>query len=139
MWSPEAERLVEELIARLMATRLPEQTRSEVTRLNALPIGGGLWSAHYLRPTGEVLVVGEDYDRPDEDHVYTDRARILQAIVWGCRLYPELRALVPERPEGATDCPCLRQPDLFGQDGVICPDCGGVGWLPPGAGAGSTR
>ena len=133
MWTPEAERLVEHLIARLMATRLPEQTRSEVTRLNALPIAGSMWAAYYLRPTGEVVVVGEDYDRPGEDSIYTDRARVLQAVVMGCRLYPELRALVPKRVPGATDCQCVQHPELFGPDGVICPECGGVGWLPPGA------
>jgi hypothetical protein len=132
VWTPEAERLVEDLIARLMATRLPEQTRSEVTRLNALPIGGSMWSAHYLRPTGEVVVVGEDPDRRDEDRIYTDRVRVLWTIVLGARLYPELRQLIPERVPGATACRCLQHPDIFGPDGAICPDCGGVGWLPPG-------
>ncbi len=90
-----------------------------------------MWASYYLRPDGKVVVVGEDYDHPDVDTIHEDRISLLRALVSGAERYPELRELLPNREPGATDCQfCLQLPTLFGPGKVICPNCGGVGWLP---------
>jgi len=89
-----------------------------------------MWADYFLRPSGEVVVVGEDYDHPDVDAVHTDRSNVLRALVWGSRRYPALRELLPARPPGAVDCRC-RQIPVFAEGKVLCPECGALGWLPP--------
>lgn len=129
MWSPQAEEVVSCLIARLPAEQL-DPTHTHAARLKALPIGGSMWADYYLRPNGEVVIVGEDFDHPDVDTVYTSRLRVLSVLVWGAERYPELRELLPQRGPGATDCRCRQHPEFFGPGKVICQACGGVGWLP---------
>jgi hypothetical protein len=129
MWSRRAELVVSRLIARLPPEQL-DPDRTHATRLSALPIGGSMWADYYLRPNGEVVIVGEDLDHPDVDSVSTDRLRVLSVLVWGSERYPELRELLPPREPGAIDCRCLQQPDVFGPAKPICSECGGVGWLP---------
>jgi hypothetical protein len=129
VWSQQAEQVVSRLITELPAERL-DPTLTHAARLGALPIGGSMWAGYYLRPSGEIVVVGEDLDHPDADSVYTDRLRVLSVLVWGSERYPELRELLPSREPGATDCRCLQCPNLFGPGKMICSECGGVGWLP---------
>jgi hypothetical protein len=88
-----------------------------------------MWNEFYLRPCGEGVVV-DFFDEPPVDHVSTDRLCLLQAIVWGSRHYPELGELIPPRAAGAVDCRCLQHPEMFGPGEIVCPECGGVGWLP---------
>jgi hypothetical protein len=128
MWSTRAEQVVLRLIAGLSPNQL-HPTRSHAARLSALPIGGSMWADYYLRPNGEVVIVGEDFDHPDVDSVYTDRLRVLMVLVWGSERYPELRELLPLREPGATDCRCVQHPNIFGPGKVICSECGGLGWL----------
>lgn len=128
MWSPRHEQIVAELIAELP----PEHAGGHAARLSALPIGGSMWADYYLRPNGEVVIVGDDFDKPDEDTVHTDPVRVLGVMVWGSRRYPELIELLPTREPGARDCPCIRAPSIFGLGKHICGECGGVGWLPLG-------
>jgi hypothetical protein len=132
VWSPRAEQVVSSLIAELPAEQL-DPARTHAARLGALPIGWSMWADYYLRPNGEVVVVGQDLDHPDADSVYSDRLRVLGTLVWGSERYPELRELLPPREPGATDCRCVGYPEFFGRGKVICPECGGVGWLPAGS------
>jgi hypothetical protein len=92
-----------------------------------------MWADYYLRPNGEVVIVGEDFDHPDVDSIYSDRLRVLSVLVWGSRRYPELRELLPRREPRATDCRCIQHPNIFGPGKIICSECGGVGWLPVNA------
>jgi hypothetical protein len=111
----------------------PEQldpSRNHCARLGALRLGWSLWAEYYLRPNGEVIVVGEDDDQPDLDVVHTDRLTVLKALVWGSRQYPELLELLPTRPPTAVDCIC-RQVPIFASGKVICPKCAGLGWITP--------
>src|SRR5262249_37451667 len=105
MWSPLAEQLVSRLIAALPADQL-DPTRTHAVRLRALPIGGSMWADYYLRPNGQVVIVGEDFDNPEVDSVYSDWRRVLPVLVWGAQRYPELRELLPVRGPGAVDCQC---------------------------------
>jgi hypothetical protein len=130
MWSPQAEQIVTLLIASLSPDQL-DSTRTHAARLAALPIGGSMWADYYLRPSGEVVIVGEDEDQLEVDSVYTDRSHVLRVLVWGAKQYPELRELLPVRGPGAIDCPTCRSIALFGEGKVLCPTCGGLHWLPP--------
>lgn len=125
LWTPLAERVVSGLIAALPSD-LPDYIRSRVDRLGALPIGPDMWADYYLRPTGEVVVVGEDIDYPDVEIVYSDCSRVLRVLVWGSERYPALRQLLPERAPGAIDCKCRTIP-IFAEGKVLCPECGGLG------------
>ena len=135
VWSSRSEQVVAGIISGLTpGQRDPAQNHS--TRLGALHIGGEHAGGLYLRPSGEVVVVGEDYDHPDVDTVHTDRSHVLRALVWGARRYPELRKLIPVRPPGAVDCRC-RQIPIFAEGKALCPECGVPGWLPSDAGHGA--
>jgi hypothetical protein len=128
MWSL----LAEQVVTRLIAAMAPDQldpARTHAARLAALPIGGSMWADYYLRPSGEVVIVGEDLDGPEVDSVYTDRSHVLSVLVWGAKRYPELRELLPIRAPGATDCHCRAIP-IFTEGKVICSECCGLGWLP---------
>lgn len=132
MWSPRADEVVSGLIAKLGGEQL-DPGRTHAARLKALSIGGSLWADYYLRSNGEVVFVGEDFDQPDVDSVYSDWKRVLPVLVWGSERYPELRELLPVRSPGAVDCPCRANP-LFAEGKVLCPECAGLGWL-AGSGA----
>ena len=124
VWSQRAE----SALRKLMVDRPPkdEWVRERADRLSALFAGWDLWSCWFLRPTGEVIIVGED----DSECVYSDRQHVLRAISGASRLYPEMVGLLPEREFGASDCDCAGHPQVFGPGKVICPTCGGLGWLP---------
>ena len=131
VWSPRAEQVVAGLIAgRTAAERDPARNHS--ARPGALHLGACLWADDHLRPNGEVVVVGEDHDRPDVDTVHTDRNSVLRALVWGSQRYPEMRELVPARPPEAADCRC-RQIPAFAEGKGLCPACGALGRLPADA------
>jgi len=128
MWAPLAEQVLSRLIAALPED-LPAETRNHAERLKALPIGWGTWAGYFLRANGEVVVVGEDEELPDVDTIHTERGEVLRALVGGSERYPELRKLLPVRGSGAVDCGCRAIP-LFAEGKVLCPMCGGLGWLP---------
>lgn len=131
MWSPRAEQIVSSLIAGLPPDQL-DPARTDAVRLGALPIGGSMWATYYLRPNGEVVVVGDDIDHPDVDTVRTDWSNVLRVLIWGAGRYPELRELLPVRVPGAIDCPTCQSIPMFGEGKVLCPTCDGLHWLPPG-------
>jgi hypothetical protein len=131
-WSPRAETLVSRLIAELPGSQL-DPARTHAARLNALPIGGSMWADYYLRANGAVVIVGEDFDHPEVDSVYSDWRRVLPVLVWGSRRYPELRELLPVRTPHAVDCRCRAIP-MFAEGKVLCPECGGLGWVQGGDG-----
>lgn len=128
MWSPLAEQVVSRLIAALPED-LPAEARAHAERLGALPLGWSLWAGYFLRANGEVVVVGEDEDLPEVDTIHTEPGEVLRALVWGSERYPELKQLLPARGPGAVDCRCRAIP-LFAAGKVLCPECGGLGWLP---------
>jgi hypothetical protein len=130
MWSPQAEQLVSRLIAGLSPREL-DPARAHAARLGALPIGGSMWADYYLRPSGEVVIVGEDYDQPEVDSIYTDQSHVLRMLVWGAERYPELTELLPVRGPNAIDCPTCGSVRLFGEGKVLCPTCSGLRWIPP--------
>lgn len=128
VWTQQAEQTILGLIARLSPEQL-DPARTHCQRLGALHIGWSMHADYYLRPNGEVVVVGEDDDHPDVDAVRTDRSTVLRLLVWGSRRYPGLWALLPPRPLDAVDCRCRSIPS-FAKRGTSC-ECHGLGWLTP--------
>ena len=78
-----------------------------------------------ISPDGKWIAFSGEYSgtRPVEGQYLW-----LSSLVEGTKRYPELRSLLPGRPAGAQDCPCLAYP-LFAEGKVACPECCGLGWL----------
>jgi hypothetical protein len=106
VWSLKAEQTVR----RLIDDHPPrdEWVRQQAERLGALFTGWDLWSCWFLRPSGEVVIVGEDIDVPESEGVYSDRRHQLSALTAASRLYPEIGMLLPLREPSAIDCLCVR-------------------------------
>jgi hypothetical protein len=98
--------------------------------MNALPLHGDpvyLWA---LRPDGVVLCLDhESFSLPFEPEA--DPLKLYAVLLKGAEAYPELRALVPERPAGAQPCEACggtgsaegSPPPTWG-----CLRCMGLGW-----------
>ena len=127
-WTPHAEKVVRRLME-----ALPHNCVSLIghgnERLMAFFMGGSMWADYYLLPEGRVVVIGEDYDRPNEVTVHPGWIPALRVLVWGARRYPQLRELIPVRTPDSTDCFCAQHPEIFGPGKVVCSECGGVGWV----------
>ena len=99
-----------------------------VAEFGVLPLNLGWTETHGIRPDGENVSWSTEGEyvgtRPVDNRIW-----VLNALVDGCRRYPELRQLLPERPSGAVDCLCCKHP-LFAPGKMLCGVCGGVGWLP---------
>lgn len=130
LWSSRAEDIVTRLIAATPPSVDP-WVRTNADRLNALPVGRGLWIFSFPRPNGEVVHVNSEpeYFEPKEDVTYRDRGHVIGALVEASRRYPELVNLLPTREPDAANCPCLAVP-IMASGEVICTLCGGLGWLP---------
>ncbi len=126
VWSPEAEAAVRRLMAEPPAD---PWVREQCQRLEAAFVGWDLWSSFFLRPDGNVVILGENVDRPEEFSVYSKDERQLSALVKLSHRHPEFAALLPARESDAVDCRCVGIP-LFAPGRVICSECGGLGWLP---------
>lgn len=103
--------------------------REQCQRLEAAFAGWDLWSSFFLRPDRNVVIVGEDVDRPEELSVYNNREHQLLVLVWLSRSHPEFAELIPSRSPDAIDCQCVGIP-RFAPGKGIHRECGGLGWLP---------
>jgi hypothetical protein len=111
----------------------PERLRWEspfVAESAALPLYLGWTETLGIRPDGEVVRWSADGDDTGV-RLVEERTWLLSALVEGARRYPVLAALLPARPPGAVDCSCRGHP-LLTSGQVLCGECGGVGWSPPG-------
>lgn len=129
-----------------IATRLQEYINSEdahfrtlAQHLGALPIYADLGGYILLRPDGELLFVDIDQDPQDVRVMTTSiepRWRTL-ALVVGSEKYPELRELLPVRPNGAQDCRTCggrgRVDPTPEVRGLWCGECHGLGWVSDGS------
>ncbi len=97
-----------------------------VSQFSALPLYLGWMETIGIRADGELLFWSTEGEyagtRPVEDRIW-----VLSALVAGAERYPELRALLPERPTNAVDCRCRKHP-LLASGKVMCNECGGIGW-----------
>ena len=107
--------------------------RKVASETNALPLHYGLGGGMALRPTGEVFEFSWDNPRDTKE---VDDPRLMNiALFQGSKKYPDLEALVPARPSGATVCPYCEGTGYPSSalnsniENLVC-YCGGVGWIP---------
>src|SRR5262249_46280031 len=98
VWSPQAEQAVRRLMGEALWPDDP-WVQEQAERLSALPIGLDMWSWWFLSPAGEVILVDGECEVGKTTR-FTDRVRVLSALVWGSELYPELREVLPPREPG---------------------------------------
>jgi len=97
----------------------------------AIRVDGGNGYDCWVSPDGDVYM--ETYEVFAEDEAEVDRSRRAQFMVLalGARTLPELRTLLPARPEGAKDCPDCQGVGRFlaGDVDLICHACCSLGWF----------
>jgi phytoene dehydrogenase-like protein len=85
---------------------------------------------YLAQPDGRIIFA--EWEVSTTPEVETDERLQNMALAEGSRRYPELAALVPQRPRTAVTCSyCGGTGALPGApvDGVLC-YCGGLGWVP---------
>jgi hypothetical protein len=129
---------IEKLLATYLANERDARLLTVAKMAGALPLVADIGGVALLRPDGEIVSMGWDSDHPPTPE--TDEAMRLYALVAGSEKYPELKALLPARPTGATDCPQCRGNGrvTIGSISAICGRCSGIGWIPELAGAGGS-
>jgi len=98
-----------------------------VAQFGALPLSLGWFDTVGLKSDGEIIEWSTE-DQYEGMRPVEDRYHWLSALVDGTRRYPELRAVLPNRPANAVDCRHLAHP-LFAEGKVLCPECCGLGWV----------
>ena len=111
------------------------QMRREMDEAGGVLLFGTIGGAAYFRPDGTVWLhwTARSPNEPDryEWHEATGNER-WGALVLGARRMPELLQLLPVRGADVPDCTrCGGTGFVLG--GVVCPDCGGLGWIAQGA------
>jgi hypothetical protein len=102
--------------------------KSAVREHAFLPLYIGWVATLGLRPDGTFIRWDHEDDRASVKQV-TDAFWQRMAICQGAKRYPELRALLPERPATAQTCAaCRGSGQVSGIPHVIC-ECGGIGWI----------
>ena len=94
--------------------------------LNALPLHGNLIYIWALQPDGTVVWMDHESASHESD-VETDPLTIFSVMEQGARNYPELRAIVPPRPDGATECDRCGGTGSMVDNGVTVAYCYGCG------------
>jgi hypothetical protein len=108
---------------------------SEARSLQSLPIFPDLFTSYFLRPDGELFAVDFSEAEPKSEIEKDIRIKIT-VINMAAEWFPELKDLLPCRPNDAQDCPdCngtgrLRFNDYYGQSASVpCPRCMTLGWV----------
>jgi hypothetical protein len=125
-WTAQNSEVVLELKRRVLSGEGSKWDSKAARVADALPVYTGVGSTLLISESGEILSYDDEQEsvRPESDEVWRSIA-----LVSAARRYPELRALLPARPEGAPEC------DQCAGTGSVkrfaCGRCGGLGWLGP--------
>jgi len=121
--------------ASLVANKLRGESDEWLEESNGMLLYGTIGHAAYLRADGSVWFHAPvDQIREPDKYEWREAAPLerLGAINLGSKRHPELRELLPDRAAHAPDCDrCRGKGSLF--EGLQCPDCAGLGWVPHGA------
>jgi hypothetical protein len=121
--------------AQLVALDAIDPSSAQLVRAHdAVYLYGTIGSEAVLLRDGEVRLWRSENWPACEEHserLAAPRERIA-AIALGARKYPQLLELLPTRPTGAPACVTCGGAGFVGDgDGVLCPKCDGLGWVPP--------
>lgn len=110
----------------------PQYLRDLARELEILPLFLDMSVCFGLRSNGEI--VSFHFDSEFEPHIEEDLRNVNIALHQGSKLYPELKTLVPSKPQDAKICHfCngtgFESGELHPEVPLVC-YCGGLGWLP---------
>lgn len=134
-------RAFSKLITRLLRGFLAESTpdsnnlRRLAAEANVLPLFVDMGGVFCINAAGDIISFS--WDNMELPKVETD-PRIRNIVLFqGSKKYPDLKGLIPEKPDEAITCPHCRGTGIesfsamHNIDGVVC-YCGGLGWIPNG-------
>ena len=110
---------------RAVALRFPDRA-VDMEKARALLLYVTIGHAAYLRADGTVLL----QDAEDQWTEASGKER-WGSLVLGAQHFPELRRLLPKRADGAISCVTCAGSSCV--QGVVCWNCGGLGWTGEGA------
>jgi hypothetical protein len=97
----------------------------DVAAFGALPLYSDVGGCIAIRPDGRVVQIF--WNRPEASFSDAPANWRIAALVAGSAHWPELRQLLPARPEGAPPCANCEGKGAL-DDGVICGVCFGLGF-----------
>jgi hypothetical protein len=126
------------------AERARPESAAWLREAGGITLFGTIGGEAYLRPDGTVWYhwVVDWTNEPDRYEWREGRGNERwAALVLGARRMPELKELLPARPPATPDCPrCEGRGEIFVgrqadgvERGIVCPDCGALGWIADGA------
>lgn len=128
---------VDEESLQLVATALAEYLREPrygdadfAERHQALPLYAGWTGTTYLTTSGEFWFRNCEYVPPRIENDLNDASKLV-AMVLAAERHPPLVALLPRRPEDATDCDACDgrgQITIGDVSNIICGQCSALGW-----------
>jgi hypothetical protein len=115
------------------STSDPNDLRRIAAGANVLPLFIEMGGVYAITVAGDIVSFSWDnLELPREEH----DPRIRNIVLFqGSKKYPELRNLIPERPDDAPICPHCQGTGIesfsatHNIEGVVC-FCGGLGWIP---------
>lgn len=119
---------IDELIA--SSDNDPADLRRVARLLKALPILPDMSGWLALRPDGSFVFLDGETEKTTEE---IEPMFKLIGLVNGSEKYPELKVLLPARPENANDCENCKGTGRFLFEGQVltqafCGECSGLGW-----------
>lgn len=112
-----------------MSISPPDEEGKLARELGALPLGTAELLWFFLHPGGRLLAFNLAVDEVTAE--FTDQRDLAFGLRLGSDRYPELEALLPERPNDAIGCVgCDESGWAKGNDGTryACGECHGRGW-----------
>jgi hypothetical protein len=132
MTAPDLRSVIQSLVKGWLASPTRSDLTEAVRGSGALPVYSDMGGTLFLRPDGEILVLGSGPE-DDEPRIETDPGWRITAIVVGAEEDPELRPLLPVRPSGTEDCEACAGHGRVHVGEIdhrfLCGRCHGLGWF----------